>query len=194
MAQKKAASRSKKAASRKKSSRSSSEGLERYNKGVEAFERAIKTLHKGDIEKARGQFETILSGFPEERELTDRAQSFMNICDRKTRIRRTHTPKDIESTVAHGVYLHNKGDYESAVGSLEKAVEMDPKNDHAHYCLAAAYARSGDARSATRHLKRAISTDPYNRVLAMTDTDFDSLRSDPTLTQILAEEVTETTQ
>jgi Tfp pilus assembly protein PilF len=193
MAQKKAPSRPKKAASRKKARRSSGEGLERYKKGVDAFERAVKTLHKGDIEKSRDLFETILTGFPEERELTDRAKIFIEVCDRKSQASRSYKPEDVESTVAYGVFLHNKGDYESAVSSLERAVEMDPKNDHAHYCLAASYARSGDARGATRHLKRAVSTDLYNRVLALTDADFDSLRNDPALTQILSEEATETT-
>jgi tetratricopeptide (TPR) repeat protein len=193
MAKKKAASRPKKASSRKKASRSAGEGSERYNKGVEAFERAVKTLHKGEFDKARGHFETVLSGFPEERELADRAHSFIAICDRKSQANQNYTPKGFESTVTYGVFLHNKGDYQSAVHSLEKAVEMDPRNDHAHYCLAASYARSGDARGATRHLKRAISTDPYNRVLARSDADFDSLRNDPALTQLLAEEAIETT-
>ena len=193
MAQKKTTSRSKKSTSRKKQRRRPGEVSESYSKAVEAFERAVKTLHKGDIDKARGQFETVLSNFAEERELADRAKSYISICDRKPGTRRSYTPKDLESTIAYGVFLHNKGDYHGAVTSLEKAVEMDPKNDHVHYCLAASYARIGDARGATRHLKRAIGADPYNRVLAISDTDFDSLRNEPTLVQILAEEATETT-
>jgi tetratricopeptide (TPR) repeat protein len=193
MAQKKTASRSKKSTSRKKPRRGSGEVSERYSKAVETFARAVKTLHKREIDKARGLFETVLSNFAEERELVDRAQSYIIVCDRKTGTRRSYTPKDFESIVTHGVFLHNRGDYQGAVTSLEKAVEMEPKNDHAHYCLAASYARSGDARGATRHLKRAIGADPYNRVLAISDMDFDSLRSDPTLVQLLAEEATETT-
>jgi tetratricopeptide (TPR) repeat protein len=193
MAQKKTASRSKKSTSRKKPRRGSGEVSESYSKAVETFERAVKTLHKGEIDKARDLFETVLSDFAEEKELVDRAQSYIRVCDHKGGTRRSYTPEDFESTVTYGVFLHNKRDYQGAVTSLEKAVEMDPKNDHAHYCLAASYARLGDARGATRHLKRAIGADPYNRVLAISDTDFDSLRNDPTLDQLLAEEATETT-
>jgi tetratricopeptide (TPR) repeat protein len=193
MAQKKTATRSKKTTSRKKPRRRSPELSERYSKAVDTFERAVKALHKGDSDKARGHFETVISNFGEEKELVDRAQAYIIVCDRKTGTRRSHTTKDFESIVTHGVFLHNKGDYQGAVTSLEKAVEMDPKNDHAQYCLAASYARAGDARGATRHLKRAIGADPYNRVLAISDTDFDSLRSDPTLVQLLAEEAVETT-
>jgi Tfp pilus assembly protein PilF len=192
MAQKKTASRSKKSTSRKKP-RGSGEASERYSKAVAMFERAVKTLHKGDVDKARDHFEAVISNFAEERELADRVQSYIAVCDRKTEARRTYTPKDFESIVTRGVFLHNKGNYQGAINSLEKAVEMEPKNDHAHYCLAASYARMGDARAATRHLKRAIGADSYNRVLAISDTDFDSLRSDPTLIQLLAEEANETT-
>jgi Tfp pilus assembly protein PilF len=187
MAQKKTASRSKSSSPRKKSTRGTGKETERYSKAVEVFERAIKTLHKGDLDKARSHLEAIISDYPAERELTDRAQAYIAICDRKARGGRSYAPKDFESIVSYGVFLHNRGDYQGAVDSLSKAVEMKPKSDHAHYCLAAAYARIGDSRGATRHLKRAISTDPYNRVLARTDDDFDSIRNDPTLNQILAE-------
>jgi tetratricopeptide (TPR) repeat protein len=192
MAQKKTASRSKKSTSRKKRGRGSEEVSEQYKKAVEAFERAVKTFHKGDKDKARTQFDTVISSFAEERELVDRARTFITVCDRGGGERR-NSPKDYEGIVTYGIFLHNNGDYQGAVSSLEKAVEMDPKNDHAHYCLAASYARMGDSRGATRHLKRAISTDPYNRILAISDSDFDALRNDPTLVQMLAEEKTETT-
>jgi tetratricopeptide (TPR) repeat protein len=192
MAQKKTATRSKKTTSKKKPRRDSPEVSERYTKAVDTFERAVKTLHKGDLDKSRGLFETVITNFAEEKELADRAQTFITVCDRKSKTRRSHTPKDFEGMVTHGIFLHNQGDYQGAVTSLEKAVEMEPKNDHALYCLAASYARIGDARGATRHLKRAIGADPYNRVLAISDTDFDSLRSDPTLVQLLAEEAAET--
>ena len=192
MAQKKTASRSKKSTTRKKPRRGLGEVSESYGKAVETFERAIKMLYKGDIDKARGLFETVISNFAEEKELVDRAQSYISVCDRRTGSRHNYTPKDFEGLVTHGVFLHNMGDYQGAVTSLEKAVEMEPKNDHAQYCLAASYARIGDSRGATRHLKRAIGADPYNRVLAISDTDFDALRSDPALDQLLAEEATET--
>ncbi len=184
MAKKKAAARSRGASTRKKAR--GTEESERYNKALETFERAIKTLHKGDVDKARTQFDGIISGFPAESELTDRARTFRGICERRTRDSRPHSPKDMEGVVSYGVFLHNRGDFKGAVDKLSKAVEMDPKSDHAQYCLAASYAQLGDAREATRLLKRAISTDPYNRVLAQTDSDFDPVRNDPTVSQILS--------
>jgi len=186
MSQKKTAARSKRA-SKKKSARGSEEA-ERYTKAVDTYERAVKTLHKGDLERARGLFETITSNYSQETELADRARAHLDVCDRQLQKKRTFKPKDFESTVTYGVFLHNQGDFRGAVVSLAKAVELNPKSDHALYCLAAAYARTGDGRDAVRHLKRAIGMDPYNRVLALTDRDFDSVRSDPTLARVLSEE------
>jgi tetratricopeptide (TPR) repeat protein len=187
MSPKKAAARSNRT-SRKKASARGSEEAARYTKAVDAFERAVKTLHKGDLDRARSQFETIASNYPLETELADRARAHLVACERQLNKGKTFRPKDFESSVTFGVFLHNQGDFQGAVETLAKAVEMNPKSDHAHYCLAAAYARIGDSRGAVRHLKRAIGTDPYNRVLAISDNDFDSVRSDPTLAQILTEE------
>jgi tetratricopeptide (TPR) repeat protein len=187
MSPKKTAARSNRASRKKKSARGSEEA-ERYTKAVEAYERAVKTLHKGDLDRARTQFETITSNYPEETELADRCRAHLDVCERQLRKLKTFKPKDFESSVTYGVFLHNQGEFQGAVESLAKAVEMNPKSDHAHYCLAAAYARVGDNRGAVRHLKRAIGSDPYNRVLAITDNDFDSVRSDPTFAQILSEE------
>jgi tetratricopeptide (TPR) repeat protein len=184
MSKKKTATRAKRTTTRKKAR--GTEESARYKKALETFERAIKTLHKGDLEKARTQFDGIVSGFPEESEVADRARTFLSICDRRQRDARGYSPKDVESLVSYGVFLHNKGEFKEAVARLSKAVEMDPKSDHAQYCLAASYARMGDAREATRYLKRAITADPYNRVLALTDADFDSVRKDSSVSQMLA--------
>lgn len=186
MAQKKTPSGSKDGSSRKKAR--GLESSERYTKAVETFERGLKAFHKGEIEKAREQFESIVSGFPEEIELVDRARTYLNVCVQKERTTRRNSPNDLESLVAYGIFLHNQRDYKGAIDNLVKAAEIDPKSDHIHYCLAASYARSGDARGATRHLKRAINADPYNRVLALSDTDFDAIRNDAVITQMLSGE------
>ncbi len=182
MAQKKAAPRAKsKLFTRKKAAKP-----ERYTKAVEAFERAVKTLHKGDADKARGQFEAILSDVPDDREITDRVQSYISICDRQRKSRSSFSPRTFEELVTYGVFWHNQGDFDRAIKYLSKAVDTEPRSDHAHYCLAAAYSRHGDSRDATRHLKQALAGNPYNRVLAKWDEDFASLREEGEVAQLLA--------
>ena len=186
MAQKKTAVRSKTTSSRKKA-RSSGE-QERFTKALAAFERAVKSLQKRDIGKAQDQLNSFLSSFPEESELAERARTYITFCERQ--LAGSTPPKKFDELVTQGVFFHNRGEYDEAIKYLTKAVEMEPKNDHGHYCLAAAYARVGDSRGASRHLKRAISSDAYNRVLAKCDGDFQSVRNDPSLADLLKEETT----
>ncbi len=188
MAQKKTASGSKGSSSREKKGIDSDARQERHRKGVEIFDRAIKNLHKGDLTRAKGQFADVASTYPEQRDLLDRSRCYLAICERQAKASSPDSPRGFEEVVAHGVFSHNQGDYKLAIELLSKAVEMEPKSDHAHYCLAAAFARDGDTLGASRHLTRAVNTNPYNLFLARSDDDFDSLRTDPSLAKLLAEE------
>ena len=181
---KKATARTKSAPfSRKKLARKSSERPEGYNKAIEAFEKALKALHKGDVERARSQFDAIVTEFREEPEVVDRALAYRAACDRQRKS--SFSPRTFEEAVAYGVFCHNRGDYDRAIKYLSKAIDMEPNSDHAHYCLAAAYSRHGDSQDATRHLKQAVTGNPYNRVLAKTDADFAALRDGTEVAQLL---------
>ncbi|HEY7699974.1 MAG TPA: hypothetical protein VIE88_16235, partial [Vicinamibacteria bacterium] len=80
---KKATGRSKEGPiSRKKLARKSSDRTA-YNKAIDSFEKALRVLHKGDLERARSQFEAIVAESHEEPEIADRAQAYIAICDRQ---------------------------------------------------------------------------------------------------------------
>ena len=183
---KKATTRSKGASfSRKKLAKKSAK-REGYGKSLEAFEKALKVLHKGDFDRARDQFEKLADELRADPELADRAQAYISICDRQKRAKSSFAPRTFEESVTYGVFCHNRGDYDRAIKYLSKAVDLEPKSDHAHYCLAAAYSRHGDARDATRHLKQAVAGDSYNRVLAKNDDDFASLLEETEVAELLA--------
>jgi tetratricopeptide (TPR) repeat protein len=181
---KKATTRSKGALpSRKRLARKSSDRPEGYAKAVEAFEKGLKSLHKGDLDRARNQFQDIVSEYARETEIVDRALAYLTVCDRQPKS--TFSPRTFEESVAYGVFCHNRGDYDRAIKYLTKALEMEPGNDHVHYCLAAAYSCHGDREDAKRHLKQAVSADQYNRVLAKADADFAVLRDEADVSQLL---------
>ena len=170
--------------SRKKLTKKTSK-REGYDKALEAFEKALKVLHKGDVDRARDQFQALAAELSREPGLADRAKAYVAICDRQKKSKSSFAPRTFEEVVTYGVFCHNRGDYDRAIKYLSKAVDMEPKSDHAHYCLAAAYSRHGDARDATRHLKQALAADSYNRVLAKTDQDFAALRDEAEVAQLL---------
>jgi tetratricopeptide (TPR) repeat protein len=152
----------------------------RTNPALEAFEKALKALGKKEFEKAREQFSGLLANYPEERELLERARTYVAVCDRALlESRRTSfRPKSFEDLLAYGVYLHNRGEFDEALKALRQAIEIHPKNEHALYCLAATAARAGDAAQAMKALRSAIAASPSSRAQARGDSDFDALRDD----------------
>ena len=158
---------------------------ERSQKALETLERALKALYKGDPGKAKEHLEKLQEGYPEEIELMDRVRSYLLVCEKRLSPQRR--PKNAEEMVNAGVMSLNEGDAAQAVKHLSKALDLEPKSAHIHYCLAAAHALSGDASTTARHLKQAISADPTSRFHAKTDDDFVSVRDAAEVAALLVE-------
>lgn len=158
-------------------------GGERYKKALETFDRAVKALYKGDAAKAKQQFAALMDGFPEEKEILDRARAYAQACETKMAPQRRL--KTAEEHVNAGVVSLNDEDLTQAIKHFAKAVELEPSNPHAHYCLAAAHAATGDAPQSAKHLKQAISGDPSTRIHARTDEDFASVRNSDEVAPLL---------
>ena len=131
----------------------------RSQQALDIFERAAKALGKHEWERAR---------------------AYRAVCERalveakKTPFR----PKGFEDLLNHGVFLHNRGEFEEALKVLRQAAEIHPKNEHVLYCLAATSARAGDSAAALKALRSAIAVSPANRAQARGDSDFDPIRED----------------
>jgi tetratricopeptide (TPR) repeat protein len=150
----------------------------RSQKAIDTFEKAMKALGKHDYERAREHFDALLEGFPEERDLLERARSYRALCERALEKRPAFRPKTFEEMLHHGVYLHNRGEYEEALKFLRQAAEIHPRNEHVLYCMAATAARAGDSATALKSLRQAVTAGPANRAQARQDPDFDTLRED----------------
>jgi tetratricopeptide (TPR) repeat protein len=152
----------------------------RTQQAVEAFEKALKVLHKRDYEKAAEQLDALIEGFPEERDVLERARAYRALCTRALAEAKkaAFKPKGFDEIVKYGVYLHNRGEFEEALKFLRQAEEIHPRNEHVLYCLAATASRAGDTSAALKALRTAIQASPANRALAKSDSDFDPIRDD----------------
>ena len=127
----------------------------------------------------------MVTTYPEEKELLERVDSYLLICERQLAPQRR--PKTAEEMVTFGVMYLNEGDAEEAIKQLSKAFELEPKSSHVQYCLAAAHALSGDAPASAKFLKQAINSDPTSRFHARGDEDFNSVRHESEVAALLAE-------
>ena len=162
----------------------------RTSQAVELFEKAVKSLGRKEYDKAREQFEAIINGHADERDVVERARAYRAVCDRalSESKRAAYKPKGFDELLNYGVYLHNRGEFEEALKSLRQAAEIHPKNENVLYCLAATSARAGDTESALKALRGAISASPETRGQARRDPDFDVLREDDEFNALVYEQ------
>ena len=52
-----------------------------HEKAIKEFERGVTLLQKHSYPEALERFQAVVTGFPQEKELTDRAQVYVRICN-----------------------------------------------------------------------------------------------------------------
>ncbi len=78
-----------------------------------------------------------------------------------------------------GMALRQLGAIENAIGSFDRAAALQPNEPSNWYNTACCYALLGNVEQAVKNLKIAINLSPNQwRTMAITDTDFDTIRSD----------------
>lgn len=155
---------------------------------LDLFEKGMKALGKRDYEKALGVFDEVVADHAGEAEVVERARSYRALCQRAMgeAKRPTFRPKSFEDLLNHGVFLHNRGDYEEAMRFLKQAAEIHPRNEHVLYCLAATASRAGELATALKALRSAIVANPASRAQAKSDADFDPIRHHDEFSEIVS--------
>ncbi len=153
-------------------------------KAVDDFSAALKVFQKGDLARAMSLLKTVLQKYPEERELADRARTYLAVCERKLQPQSPRL-REAEDYYNHGIFLLNEGELEEASRMFEKVLSLDPGSERALYAQACVHARSGEREKALEALRRAIEANPSNRVLASSDGDFEPLRDDAEFSALL---------
>jgi tetratricopeptide (TPR) repeat protein len=150
---------------------------------LKAYEEALKYFQQQKFHRAKESLERVLEG--PSKELSDRAQMHVRICEQ--RISRAPVPavKSAEDHYTQGVALMNLGRWDEAREHFDRARKAAPKADHIVYAMAALDCLTGEADSAMANLKIAIQLRPENRYHARNDEDFSFLQEDPRFTELL---------
>src|SRR5262245_46950819 len=148
-----------------------------YFEAVAIYEQALEAVQSHDYHRAIALLESVLQQYPEEKELHERAQLYLNICRRQATPREAQ-PQTIEERLYASTLAINGGRYDEAISHLRLVRDEDPDNEHALYMLAVAHTQRGEHAEAIAHLERAIALNPENRGLARRDPDLEPLRED----------------
>jgi tetratricopeptide (TPR) repeat protein len=151
-----------------------------YPEAVALYEQGVAALQSHEYSRASTLLRSVLSGYPEEKELHERARLYLNVCERQV-ASRAAIPKSPEELIFAATVAFNSADYDEALTHLRTATRDAPDHDHALYMLAAVLALRGETAEAVPVLLRAIELNPENRAMARHDPDVESLRQDETV-------------
>lgn len=148
------------------------------------YERGLQALQRRDFAAAADALRNVIERYPDERELLERARLYLKVCERELEPKQT-APKTADEWVYAATVALNAGDEVSAFRHLQRALAEDNRHDHAHYMMAVACARRGEAVAALDHLRQAVALNPENRSLARQDADLEALRDQPSFKAVL---------
>jgi tetratricopeptide (TPR) repeat protein len=151
--------------------------IDSYEKAILSFGDAVKAFRKGNCEKAVELFKALMEKHASEKELVDRAKTYIEICQ-KVKGGKEAPLKTFDFFYENGVSLMNQGEHEEALKLFNKAVEKDPDHAKILYFMAAIYQLMGDTDQSLEFLKKSIQKDKFFKVLAQNDSDFEALRED----------------
>jgi tetratricopeptide (TPR) repeat protein len=146
-------------------------------KALKELERGLTLLHKQSYAEALPHFEAVAQGFPQEKELADRVQMYARIC-RSAIARARESATRPEDFYYLGVIKANEANFTEAVEYLDRALQVNPRDEKAHYVMASTRAQRGEREDAIRHLQEAIALNATNRSYAQNDPDFETLRGE----------------
>jgi Tfp pilus assembly protein PilF len=144
-----------------------------YPAAVATYERGIAALQRRDYRAAADSFRDLMSRFPDERELQERAQMYLRVCERE--LAASAPPRTTEEKLGAATVALNAGDHARTLHLLDDVLRDDPKSDLAEYMAAVVYCAKGDLDAAIERLRRAIELNPENRTLARQDSDLAAL-------------------
>jgi tetratricopeptide (TPR) repeat protein len=142
---------------------------------VALYEEGVAALQAHDFSRASTLLRSVVSRYPEERELHERVRLYLNVCERHM-TPRAASPSTPEERVFAATLAVNAGDYDEALTHLRAATSESPEHDHALYMLASVLALRDEVDEAVPLLLRAIDLNPDNRALARHDPDLGALR------------------
>ncbi len=148
-----------------------------YQKALTSYAQAVKEFHKGDFEKASEMLVAFIEKHPLEREIVDRAQTYLAIARKRPR-KESVSLKTFEDYYRTAVVRVNQGDYDGALRLLEKALEFKEKEGQIYYIMADAHCLMGQPETGLDYLKKAIQKDRSFAILAQNEPDFEALWED----------------
>ncbi len=144
-------------------------------RALAVFERAFQALQQRQFRKAADLLAVLVSDYPEEKELHERARVYLTICQRQM-APPSHAPRTYDDRVCEATLAINQGSYDEGLALLRQLEAEHDGDDHVQYMLCVVHSLRGELDDALAHLRLAIDLNPEKRYLATQDADLETLR------------------
>jgi tetratricopeptide (TPR) repeat protein len=150
-----------------------------YQKAMTAYTEAVKEFRKGKFDKSAETLRVFVEKFPAEREMVDRAKTYLAISLEKLKESKAAvTLKTAGDFFYYAVFKMNSGERAEAEQLLDKALKLGPEDARIHFLLAGLYCVMGRTDAGLESLRKAIQLDKSYRILAQNEADFEPLWDD----------------
>ncbi len=145
---------------------------------LSVYERGVKALQAQQYPVASQLLQSVIDGFPDEKELHERARLYLNVIARRV-VPLDSTPRSFDERIYAATLAVNSGRHDEGLRLLQALAAETPENDYLHYMLAVVETALGDISQALHHIERAVTLNVENRYTALQDSDLELLRDDP---------------
>ena len=159
----------------------------RSRRALKIYETGVTALQKRKFTVAAKALTELVSDYPEERELQERARLYLTVCHRELNPT-VSDPTSLDERVYAATVALNSGTVSVAVEHLNAVANEKPADANVQYMLAVAHALSHDTSLSVAHLERAIALNPDNRLLARQEPDFENIHEDDRFQDLTAPE------
>ena len=147
-----------------------------YADAVSLYERGMQALQAKRYREAAETLKAVIARFPEEKELHERAQLYIRVCERQL-TPLDATPKTPEEQVYAATLAINSGaggpGHRAAHGGAAAGPRQRPRRVHARRRV---LAQGRPGRRRCTHISRALELNPDNRELVRKEPDLEALR------------------
>jgi Tfp pilus assembly protein PilF len=145
-----------------------------YQKILAAYNLAMKDFHKKNYEKAKQSITAFLENHSSEKELVDRARTYMKICEDQL-TKSTKSLKTFEDFYESSIIKINENEPEEALKLLESALKIKPEEGKVFYLMADAFCKMEQEEECLENLRKAIQIDESFSIRAQNEPDFEHL-------------------
>src|SRR5436190_496069 len=106
-----------------------------FASAVHAYEAGLKAVHGEDFERAKKILENLITGYPDEPEIQERAKVLVSVCEKKIHEKARTVLRSADDHYNIGIAYLNRRELDSALHHLQQALKLAPKADHILYAL-----------------------------------------------------------